>query len=60
MKKMTPKEKGQFLIEDFPKDACVEPDYKAEYERLRKELCEANRKSETLLWVLEKIKEASK
>lgn len=36
----------------------VEPDYKAEYERLRKELYEANRKIETLMWSLEKIKDA--
>ena len=43
-----------------PKDACVEPNYKAEYERLRKELCEANRKIETLMWSLEKAMEASK
>lgn len=39
---------------------CVEPDYKAEYERLSKELCEANRKIETLMWSLGKIKEAGK
>ena len=39
---------------------CVEPDYKAEYERLSKELCEANRKIETLMWALEKAKEANK
>ena len=51
---------GVMQDEQKAKDACAEPDYKAEYERLRKELCEANRKSETLLWVLEKIKEASK
>ena len=38
-------------------DMCVEPDYKAEYERLSKELREANRKIEILMWVLMKIKE---
>ena len=41
-------------------DMCVEPDYKAKYERLNKELCEANRKIETLMWALEKAKEAGK
>lgn len=49
-------------VKDEPKcpDMCVGPDYKAEYERLRKELCEANTKIETLMWVLMKIKEEAK
>lgn len=42
--------------EDMP----VEPDYESECERLQKELHEANRKNETLMWALEKAKEASK
>ena len=41
-------------------DMCVEPDYKAEYERLRKELYEADMKIEALMWVLMKIKEEAK
>ena len=47
---------------DEPKceDMCVEPDYRAEYKRLSKELCEANRKIETLMWALGKAKEADK
>lgn len=51
-----------FIAQDMQeaKDECVEPDYEAEYERLRKELDEANRKNETLMWALEKAKEASK
>ena len=36
----------------------VGPDYEAEYERLQKELCEANGKIETLMWALGKAKEA--
>ena len=39
---------------------CVEPNYKAEYERLRKELYEADKKNEVLLWALRKAMEASK
>ena len=42
------------------KRMCVEPDYKAEYERLKKELYEADKKIETLMWALEKAKEANK
>lgn len=49
---MTPKEKCE--------DMCIEPNYKAEYERLSKELYEASRKIETLMWALEKAKETSK
>ena len=45
---------------DMCPDMCVEPDYKAEYERLCKELCEANMKIETLMWALGKAKEKSK
>ena len=36
---------------------CVEPDYEGECERLRKELREANRKNEVLLWALGKAME---
>lgn len=53
-----------FIMQDMQvqegEDGCVEPDYKAEYERLGKELHEANMKIETLLWALEKAKDASK
>ena len=51
-----------FITQDMQEaeDECVEPDYEAEYERLRKELDEANRKTETLMWVLMKIKEEAK
>lgn len=51
-----------FITQDMQEaeDECVEPDYEAEYERLRKELDEANRKTETLMWALEKAKEANK
>lgn len=41
-------------------DMCVEPDYKAEYGRLSKELHEANTKIETLMWALGKAMEGSK
>lgn len=53
---------GHIVQQDEQKaeDACVEPNYKAEYKRLNKELCEANRKIETLMWALEKAKEADK
>lgn len=51
-----------FIAQDTQEaeDECVEPDYEAEYERLRKELDEANRKIENLMWVLMKIKEKAK
>lgn len=39
---------------------CVEPNYKAEWEKMKKELYEADKKNETLLWALGKVKEASK
>lgn len=74
-KPLTPKDKGQFLLKYFKNErgdlelndvdlsdfhGDVEPDYKAEYERLKKEICEADRKIETLMWVLMKIKEEAK
>ena len=39
---------------------CVEPNYKAEWEKMKKELYEANSQKEALLWALEKAMEASK
>lgn len=39
---------------------CVEPDYKAEWEKMKKELYEADKKNDALLWALEKAMEASK
>ena len=50
----------QEATKDTCPDMCVEPDYKAEYERLRKELYEADRKIETLMWALGKAMEADK
>lgn len=51
-------EVGGILYQDDRKLECVEPDYKAEYERLSKELIDANRKIEALMWALGKIKDA--
>lgn len=55
-------EAGGFITQDEQKakEECkyVEPNYKAEYERLRKELYEANRQKEALLWALGRIKDA--
>lgn len=53
---------GGFIKQDeqkAPKDEPqpVEPDYKAEYKRMSKELCEANRKIEALMWALSKAME---
>lgn len=55
-------EVGGFITQDDEQKAkgCVEPNYKAEYERLRRELYEANRKNEVLLWALGKAMEADK
>lgn len=62
-------EAGGFIaqddMQDMPivredEDECVEPDYKAEWEKLQKELHEANKKNDALMWALGKAMEASK
>ena len=62
-------EAGGFIaqddMQDMPivredEDECVEPDYKAEWEKLQKELHEADKKNDALMWALGKAMEASK